>query len=277
MIFDLHVHTSASDGVNTPEQVVLKAVDSGLTGLAITDHDTVDGLETAQRFIESNRFNIEFIPGIELNTDSDEDDLHILGYYINYYDEHLINRLMEVQAQRRQRAEQIVNKLQAIGLDISFEQVKNMTKGDLIGRPHIARAIHQAGYALSAREAFQEYIARDMPGYVKRYKFTPGEAIELIKKAGGISVLAHPGLIKNSYKINEIIKLGIEGIEAYYPEHSSTQIQEFIGLAQNHNLLITGGSDFHGEGSPESRNHLGSAFINEVMFKQIREYYKYKK
>ncbi len=277
MLYDLHVHTTASDGVETPEQVIMKAVQIGLAGIAITDHDTVDGLEPALEFIRAKGINIDIIPGIELNTDFGDDELHILGYFINYHDEQLNRRLMEIRTQRYERAEKMVGKLQAIGLSISFEQVQKLARGDLIGRPHIARALQQSGYVLSEEEAFRKYIDRDKPGYVPRYKFLPIEAIELINQAGGISILAHPGLIKDSRRISEIICMGVEGLEIYYPEHSSDQIMEFTDLAKQQNLLITGGSDFHGRGSSESRNRLGFTGIDKDMMLQIREYYKKKR
>jgi hypothetical protein len=277
MLYDLHVHTTASDGVVTPEQVVAMAVEIGLAGLAITDHDTVDGLEPALQFMQEQGINIDFIPGIELNTDFGDDELHILGYFINYHDKQLLNSLMEIRAQRYQRAEKMIGKLQSIGLSINLQQVQKLAQGDFIGRPHIARALQQAGYVLSEEEAFHKYIERGKPGYVPRYKFLPSEAIELIKKAGGISVLAHPGLIKDSRKISQIISMGIEGLEIYYPEHSNVQIQEFITLAKQHDLLITGGSDFHGGERSESRNRLGSGGIDKDMMEQIIECFKKKK
>ncbi|PKM77762.1 MAG: phosphatase [Firmicutes bacterium HGW-Firmicutes-15] len=276
MLYDLHVHTTASDGVETPEQVITKAAQIGLAGIAITDHDTVDGLEPALQFIQAHGKNIDFIPGIELNTDFGDDEVHILGYFIDYHDEHLINRLMEIRTQRYQRAEKMIDKLKEIGLSISFENVKKLAQGDLIGRPHIARALQQAGYVLSEEEAFRKYIDRGKPGYIPRYKFLPAEAIELVKQAGGISILAHPGLIKDSGKIGKIISMGVEGLEIFYPEHNSDQIMEFTRLARQHCLLITGGSDFHGGGSSESRNRLGFAGINTDMMEKIRAYYAYK-
>jgi hypothetical protein len=272
MLYDLHVHTTASDGVHTPEQVIVKAGELGLAGLAITDHDTVDGLEPALQFIQEKGINIDLIPGIELNTDYGEDELHILGYFIDYHDAKLIDRLMEIRIQRYQRAEKMIEKLRAIGLEISFEQVQKFAQGDLIGRPHIARALKQSGYVVSEQEAFQRYIDRGMPGYVPRYKFLPAEAILLIKEAGGISVLAHPGLIKDTRKISDIISMGLEGLEIYYPEHSSHQKKEFKRLAERHHLLITGGSDFHGGENIGNRNRLGFTGINKDMMEQIRAY-----
>lgn len=274
MFYDLHVHTTASDGEETPQAVVLKAIEAGLAGFAITDHDTVDGLEPARKFIEENRHEIEFIPGIELNTDYGDDEVHILGYFIDANSEYLRHRLSEIRDQRYARAEKIIAKLQNMGINIDFEQVKLVALGKLIGRPHIARVLCSNGYADSQDEAFQLYIERGRPAYVPRYKFLPAEAIALIKQAGGIAILAHPGLIKDQAKIHECIKLGIEGIEIFYPEHSEEQKQNLIAIAKDNNFLITGGSDFHGASSSETRKRLGAAWVDENLINRIREYYR---
>jgi len=276
VFYDLHVHTSASDGEETPQTVILRAIETGLAGLAITDHDTVDGLEPARQFIEENLFEIDFIPGIELNTDYGEDEVHILGYFIDFNSEYLKLRLSEIRDQRYSRAEKMIAKLQNMGINIEFEQVKNVALGKLIGRPHIARVLCSNGYADSQEEAFQLYIERGKPAYVPRYKFLPAEAIALIKQAGGIAVLAHPGLIKDNAKIYECIRLGIDGIEIFYPEHTEEQKQHFIEIAKENGLLMTGGSDFHGAGSSETRRKLGSAGIDENLINRIREYYSEK-
>jgi predicted metal-dependent phosphoesterase TrpH len=276
MLYDLHVHTQASDGVESPEQIIINAMGAGLTGLAITDHDTIDGLEPAREYIEKNQLELDFIPGIELNTDFGKDEVHILGYFIDFHNEYLKRRLLEIRLQRYMRAEKIVDQLQLLGLHVSLEHVQRLAQGGLIGRPHIARALVQNSYVGSEDEAFHKYIDRGKPAYVPRYKFLPSEAIYLIQQAGGIAVLAHPGLIKDSEKINEIINMGIEGLEVYYPEHSPEQIFQFTRLAEKHNLLITGGSDFHGPGSSESRNMLGSTGIDEDMVDRIRNYYRIK-
>jgi predicted metal-dependent phosphoesterase TrpH len=228
MFYDLHVHTSASDGEDTPETVILRAIEAGLGGLAITDHDTVDGLEPAGQFIMENRLKIDLIPGIELNTDYGQDDLHILGYYVDYNNGHLRARLSEIRGERYARAEKMIGKLQGLGINIDFDQVKKIARGNLIGRPHIARALCSNGYANTPEEAFRRYIVRGQPAFVPRYKFSPAEAIALVKKAGGIAVLAHPGLIRDKAKIFESIKLGIEGLEIYYPKHSEEQQRYFL-------------------------------------------------
>ena len=277
MFYDLHVHTSASDGEDTPETVILRAVEAGLGGLAITDHDTVDGLEPAGQFIKENRLKIELIPGIELNTDYGDDDLHILGYFIDFKNGYLIDRLSEIRGQRYARAEKMITKLQSMGIKIDFEQVKNIARGNLIGRPHIARVLCRNGYAASPEEAFRRYIERGQPAYEPRYKFSPAEAIGLIKQVGGLAVLAHPGLIKDNNNIIESIKLGIEGLEIYYPEHTEEQQQQFIRIAKEYNLLITGGSDYHGLGSSGSRKKIGSAGVDENILNRIEGYYREKK
>jgi len=276
MLYDLHVHTTASDGLSSPEEVIAMAVKRGLAGLAITDHDTIDGIEPARKFIEDTGISIDFIPGIELNTDYGEAEVHILGYFIDYDDLKLIDRLNYIRQERYHRAEKMVAKLQALGCNIRLEQVQQLAQGDLIGRPHIARALCLKGYALSEPEAFGKYIARGRPGYVPRYKFSPYEAIGLIKQSGGIAILAHPGLIRDAVIINEIIGMGIEGIEVYYPEHGSEQEFAFKRLATEKNLLISGGSDYHGRGSGKKREQLGISGIDEDIMGRIRAYYERK-
>ncbi|MEA4924327.1 MAG: PHP domain-containing protein [Syntrophomonadaceae bacterium] len=277
MYYDLHIHTNASDGEDAPETVILKAVEAGLSGLAITDHDTLAGLEPARHFIEENRLEIDLIPGIELNTDYDSDDLHILGYFINCSNGCLQNRLDDIRAQRYARAEKIIALLQDMGINITLAQVQATAQGKLIGRPHIARVLCGNGYANSQEEAFQRYIERGRPAYVPRYKFSPLEAIELIKQSGGIAVLAHPGLIKDRSKIYDSIKYGIEGLEVFYPEHTEAQVLEFANLAGEYNLLITGGSDYHGANSGASRGRLGLARVDKNIINRMKQYYREKK
>jgi len=274
MLYDLHVHTTASDGTDTPEEVILRALEAGLGGVAITDHDTVNGLEFAVKFIEDRRIDIDFIPGIELNTDYKNDEVHILGYYIDFNNDYLNQRLLEIRNQRYGRAEKIVAKLRGMGISIDFDDVRLSARGNLIGRPHIARVMCQNGYTLSIEEAFEKYIDRGKPAYVPRYKFHPSEAISLIKQSGGLAVLAHPGLIKAYEIIIDVIKMGIDGLETYYPEHSREQIFELTKLAGDNKLLTTGGSDYHGLGSSESRSQLGSAGIDKGIMNRIREYYR---
>lgn len=271
-MYDLHVHTTASDGVLTPVEVIRRAVQCGLTGLAITDHDTLDGISPAQAFIQAEQIQLDFIPGIELNTDYGDDEVHILGYFITDPDSQMAERLAYIKRERWNRAKKIVAKLNQLGVNITMEQVKHCAGGKLIGRPHIARALCHLGWAASEEEAFDKYIDHGRPAYVRRYKFTPEEAIGLISKAGGISVLAHPGLIGEQAKIEQIIAMGIEGLEVYYPEHQPAQVEQLTALARNHDLLITGGSDFHGTGSV-TRDRMGASGINSQMMDAIHRYF----
>jgi predicted metal-dependent phosphoesterase TrpH len=277
LLYDLHVHTTASDGVDTPEEVILTALKTGLRGLAITDHDTVTGLRPAYQFIKDQKIEIDLIPGIELNTDYGDDEVHILGYFIDFQNKNLIQRLSEIRNQRYERAEKIIAKLQLMGFIITFDEVQKLAQGNLIGRPHIARALCNKGYACSIEDAFRKFIDRGMPAYVPRYKFHPREAINLIRQVGGISILAHPGLIKDFNKIYEVIDMGVEGLEIYYPEHSSDKIMELDNLAEQNHLLITGGSDYHGPGNSENRSKMGAAGADISIINRMREYYGEKK
>lgn len=267
--YDLHIHTTASDGILTPLEIIDMAVEIGLKGIAVSDHDTVAGLGQARQYLDTTSYSLDFIPAIELNTDAGEDEVHILGYFIDPENVALNQRLQEIHDSRYHRAEQMVSRLQELGVKITFEQVQALAQGELIARPHIARALKNNQYCTTIREAFDKYIGRGSPGYVPRYKFLPQEAMELIKNAGGISVLAHPGLIKNKHKVTEIIKSGIEGLEVFYPEHSPEQIDDLLELASHHRLLITGGSDYHGPGSSESRANMGSAGVSKDLVNQM--------
>ncbi len=274
-MYDLHIHTTASDGVLSPIEVICLAEKCGLTGMAITDHDTLEGLETARHYAAANEVRVDFIPGIELNTDYDDDEVHILGYYIEDKHGTLTARLGEIKLERYHRAERIISRLNHLGIQIDLADVTEMARDDLLGRPHIARAICGKGYASSEQEAFDLYIARGKPGYVPRYKFTPQEAIDLIKSVGGIAVLAHPGLINDHSKINHVIAWGIEGLEVFYPEHTSSQKNYLTLLARENGLLITGGSDFHGTG-PANRSKLGCCGITDRDARLFKEFYQHK-
>ncbi|CFX76504.1 PHP, C-terminal [Syntrophomonas zehnderi OL-4] len=272
MIYDLHVHSTASDGTCSPTEVVDEAIARGLAGIALTDHDTMEGLKTAAEYIKDNQFSLEFIPGIEMNTELNENEVHILGYYVDADHLKVKRRLTEIRSQRKERAQKMIAKLSDLGVKISYEEVHRLAGSDLIARPHIARAMIAAGYVSSVKEAFDYYLGKEKPAYVKRYKFVPSEAIELIKQMGGIAVLAHPGLIRDQNLIPSIISLGIEGLEVYYPEHTPEQLAGFLQLAEQYGLLVTGGSDFHGNNITESRSQLGAAGIDSKLMSKIKAY-----
>jgi hypothetical protein len=269
MLYDLHVHSTASDGLFTPRQIIDMALKIGLAGLALTDHDTVDGLESAIDYIREKEYEIDFIPGIEINTEVGRSEVHILGYFIDYRNTMLNERLKEIKRARSERAIKMIDKLRKMGLIISLAQVKKLTRGDLIGRPHIARALMEKAYVFSEKEAFEKYIGQGKPAYVPRYRFLPEEAIDLVKNAGGIPVLAHPGLISDQDLISGVIDMGIEGIEIYYPEHDQMQIKKYIELARKNHLVITGGSDFHGTDEGSGRSRLGITGITQDLMRKL--------
>ncbi|OGO79124.1 MAG: phosphatase [Clostridiales bacterium GWB2_37_7] len=241
---DLHIHTTASDGLLSPEEVVKWAVHKKLSAVAITDHDTVKGVQPAVDMSDS--YKIEVVPGIEFSSKHMDEEIHILGYFIDYQKNWLKEKLDEMYQSRYNRAIRMVEKLNAIGIEITLEQVKNIAESATIGRPHIARAMIEKGYIDNLKDAFRLYIGKGGPAYVERYRISCQEAIDMIKELGGVSVLAHPGLINNKNCIDEILDMGIEGIEVYHTKHDDETVRSSLKLAAQRKLLITGGSDCHG-------------------------------
>ena len=246
MIADLHMHTTASDGRFSPLQVIKQALEAGLSTIAITDHDTVDGLLQLAELDESTP-NLTIIPGIEFSTDLPEHEVHILGYFIDIYNKELRSQLDILVADRHHRTKQIIVKLNQLGYLITYERVLELAQSaTAIGRPHIAKALVEKNYCSSISEVFTTLLDKNGPAYVPHHKLTPKQVIELIKKTGGLPVLAHPGLVGNDNIVTQVIKEGIVGLEVYHPKHDEMQIEKYQCMARQHNLLITGGSDFHG-------------------------------
>ncbi len=250
---DLHAHTTASDGSLTPEELVQLAKQQGVATLAVTDHDTVAGLPRA--IAEGVQAGVEVISGIEISCLYGKTELHILGYFINPDDPHLAPALITYQASREKRNPLIVKRLQDLGCPLAYAEVKAAAGTATVGRPHIAQALVRRGYVRSVSEAFDRYLADNAPAYVPRLLPTPAEAIGLIRKIGGIPVLAHPvytsRLNEPFEQVCETLKaLGLLGIEALYSSHSRQQTDRYRDIAKNHGLLVTGGSDFHGESKP---------------------------
>lgn len=246
MKIDLHIHTTFSDGKLTPAEVVRKSRALGLKAIAITDHDTVDGIPWA--IDEAKKYkDIEVVPGIEINTYYDGQEIHILGYYIDYDTTELKNILLNLLQKRLARAVRIAEKLKKLGIDISFDEINEKATGPSLGRPHIAQILIEKGYAESMEEAFEKFLNPGRPAFVPRYKLTPFNAIDIIKKSKGIPVLAHPGLLYKTQIIKELVDYGIMGIEVYHKDHTSAQVKSLIDFATRKKLLMTGGSDSHGE------------------------------
>ncbi|HHW02782.1 MAG TPA: PHP domain-containing protein [Thermoanaerobacterales bacterium] len=246
MKVDLHIHTTFSDGRLTPAEVVKISHEMGLRAIAITDHDTVEGIPYAIE--ESRKYkNIEVIPGIEINTYYSDQEVHILGYFIEYNNVELKKKLSDLLQKRIERTRKITEKLIQLGINITFEEIKSRAQGPSIGRPHVARALIDKGYANSIEDAFDKFLNPGRPAYVPRYKITPFDAVDIIKLSNGIPVLAHPGLLGKKQIINELIDYGIMGIEVYHKDHNMEQVKYYMNIASEKKLLMTGGSDSHGE------------------------------
>lgn len=243
---DLHIHSTASDGRYSPQEIVRKATGLGLEVIALADHDSVDGIAPALE--EARKLNrLQFIPAVEVSTDVPSGEVHILGYFIDYTSEELAAALERFRYSREGRAQGMVAKLAELGIQISWERVREIAGDGTIGRPHIAQAMLEKGHIGSIKEAFDRYIARDGPAYVERDKMTPEEAVRLILRNRGLPVMAHPFTAPEpEAMIVELKATGMVGIEAYYNNYMNEEIGNLIALAKNHGLIITGGSDYHG-------------------------------
>jgi len=243
---DLHIHSTASDGKFTPEEIIGKAAALGLKYIALADHDSVDGIVPAVKAARAFP-QLTFIPGVEVSTDVPEGEIHILGYFIDYSSKNLADTLKRFRTSREGRARGMVEKLAELGIDIDWGRVQEIAGEGAIGRPHIAQAMLEKGYIESFKEAFDKYIGREGPAYVEREKMTPEEAVALVVRSGGIPVLAHPFTVKGPEQWLSALKAaGLVGIEAYYKDNTPENTRDTLALAKKYGLIVTGGSDFHG-------------------------------
>lgn len=245
---DLHLHTRASDGSLTPARLVALARERGVETISVTDHDSTEGVDDALAGAQGSALQV--IPGVELNTDAATGELHVLGYYLDHHHAGLQARLARLRAGRLGRGEGMVQRLRRLGLDVSWERVQEIAgvgEGGAVGRPHIARALVEKGYVGSVREAFDRYIGNDGPGYVPREKLEPAEAVQIIRDAGGVPVLAHPADIPDfDTLVPDLVAAGLEGLECYYGLYAREVVARLVGQARAYGLVPTGGSDFHG-------------------------------
>ncbi|NLY54132.1 MAG: PHP domain-containing protein [Firmicutes bacterium] len=240
---DLHTHSSYSDGCLRPDQLVEYAYYSGLSILALTDHDTVQGVpEAIQRGIE---LGVEVWPGIEISCTTSEGECHILGLQVDHNYDPLLQELARWQARREERAAQMVSRLAQLGFAIDLEQVQYIAGNGVIGRPHIAHALVERGYAADVADAFRRLIGRGCPSYVPRTEISPEHAIALIRSAGGIAVWAHPGADFSPTRLKQLQAAGLMGVEVWHPDHTPEQMLWIADQAARAGLLVTGGSDFH--------------------------------
>lgn len=246
MIVDMHTHTLYSDGLYSPMKLIDLAIEKGLSGIAITDHDTVDALDEAYRYAKA-KDDFILIPGIEFGCEYEGKEVHLLGYFIDYNHNELKVITNKLKKSRVERGDKMVKKLVNLGFDLDIEDVRKFSRDDYIGRPHIARALIEKNYVKNIDEAFEKYLKRGAPAYVERFQLSIVESIQLIQKINGISILAHPGLISDRRIIEYVISLGIDGIECFHSKHSDEDTIELLKIAKSNNLLITGGSDYHGD------------------------------
>ncbi|MBI1977779.1 MAG: PHP domain-containing protein [Candidatus Omnitrophica bacterium] len=254
---DLHMHTLCSDGTLTPTELVQLAKKTGLACIALTDHDTLSGIEEAQA--EGNRIGVEVIAGVEISVKFDPGTMHILGYFIDRNSKKLQGGLEEIQEARRKRNPMIVEKLRALGMNLSLEEVERESGGDQVGRPHFARVLAQKGYVKNFEEAFDKYLTKGAPAYVDKRKLSSREAIEMIEEAGGIASLAHPKQLALDSNpklfegtIERLREEGLKGLEVYSSCQSRGEAARYRKTAERLGLFVTGGSDFHGDNRPQT-------------------------
>jgi len=262
---DLHLHTTHSDGSCTPTEVVNMAHQAGVTALAITDHDIVTGV--AEAMAAGQQCGIEIIPGVEISSLAGNSELHILGYFLEWQDSDLLARLKTLREGRHRRNPLIIERLQALGIDITYDEVRALAGTDSIGRPHIARVLMDKHVVASAKEAFDRFLAEGKPAYVPRELPSPAEAISWIKAAHGLAVLAHPTWVKVAEQslidlVRQLKADGLDGVEVYYSTHAVGQTREYLSLAQQLGLLVTGGSDFHGVTKPDIEVGIGKGTLH---------------
>jgi predicted metal-dependent phosphoesterase TrpH len=251
---DLHLHTTHSDGSLPPSEVLKLAGQAGVAALAITDHDIMSGLPEA--VAAGQELGIEVIPGVEVSSFDGRSELHILGYFLDWQDPILNVRLAALRASRHRRNPLIIDRLRAAGLDVTYEEVRGLAGTESVGRPHIAQLLMRKHYVSSAKEAFDRYLAEGRPAYVARELPTPAEAIGWIREAKGIAVLAHPTWVKDNGDglrscVARLKESGLDGVEVHYSTHSKSQTASYLETAQRLDLLVTGGSDFHGITKPD--------------------------
>jgi len=257
---DLHVHSTASDGRLSPAEVIREAAERGLAYIALADHDSVDGIAAAKAAAQSFP-NLTVIPGIEISTDIPQGEVHILGYFIDYTDPQLLAQLVDFKNSRLRRAEQMVAKLEGLGVHIDWQRVLEIAGTSTIGRPHIAQAMMEKDHVLSFKDVFDEYLGHGKPAYVEREKMLPAEAAAIIVKARGLPVLAHPLTAEDPEGLILGLKpAGLVGLEAYYDGYTAEEVKRLVGLARRHNLVATGGSDYHGI-EPDRETAIGGANV----------------
>ena len=268
---DLHAHTTASDGTLSPRELVSAAARRGVRVLAVTDHDSTDGLRDA--FDEAAKHPpLTIVPGLEINCDAPGAagaEVHVLGYYVDHEAGWFQDFLREQRVERAARVHRIAARLAELGMPIDPAEVFAIVKEGSAGRPHVAQVMVQRGYVRSVREAFDRYLHANGPANVPRKRLTPVEAVRIIRRAHGVPVFAHPGLADRDALIPELVEAGLMGIEAIYAEHSAAQTAHYKDVCRAHGLVATGGSDYHGERSGRT-NPLGHPPVPMSVWEELK-------
>lgn len=276
-VIDLHCHTTASDGRLAPAALVHLAAEVGLRTIGIADHDTTAGLDEAMA--TGTACGVEVVPAVELSCDVPEGELHMLGYYPDYHDPSFQAELQRLREGRVGRAEAMVRRLAELGYPVSFQRIQELAGDGAIGRPHVAQALIESGHVATKAEAFDRLIGRQGPAYVERAKLLPTDACRLIRRVGGLPVFAHPFIVRPNGQpfeplpveesLPELVAAGLAGLEAYYPRYTQALTSRVLKLARQYQLLVTGGSDFHGDGN--AGGSLGSVYVPPKCLAALQE------
>lgn len=263
---DLHVHTHYSDSTFSPEEVVACAKDKGLAAIAICDHDSIDGIDPCKEI--GKELDVEIIPSVELTVEKEEAEIHLLGYFIDYELGWLRKKLKSTQDYRVDRVHKMVEKLRKEGINIDASDVFKLAGKGSVGRLHVAQALIKSGEIKTYREVFDKYIGFLKPCYVSNVRFTPKEAIDMVLKAGGVPVVAHPYTMGKHDYIPELVQCGLRGIEVYHTDHRASIVKRYEEIAKEYGLLMTGGSDCHGMG--KGRIMLGGVRVPYTLVEKLK-------
>ncbi|GKU24725.1 PHP domain-containing protein [Clostridium folliculivorans] len=269
---DLHIHSNYSDGVLSPSEIIHIAEQKNINTISITDHDSI----CSQFVLKGCETSVNIISGVEISTICNDSELHILGYFIDINNTELNDAMNKLKAIRLDRIRQIISKLNDLSVDISMQDIECCCR-DTAGRSHIAKILVEKGYVDNYKAAFNNYLIKGRPAYVERYKFNYTETISLIRKAGGIPILAHPGKIYRNIDVEKVIKrlkdYGLCGVEVFHPSHSGMQVNKFFNLCKKYKLLVSGGSDCHGVCSNDGSNLIGQYGIDKEYLDKIVRFY----
>lgn len=267
MRIDLHMHSTFSDGMDTPTKLVEIAKQRSLAAISLTDHDCLDGVGEATEAGE--RVGVEVLPGVELSSEFKGRDLHILGYGVDPEHEEFEGMLKTFRDTRHKRGIKIVEKLNALGVSIEPAEVLAKAEGAALGRPHVAAVLVERGFVSNTNEAFNRYLAEGQAAYIPKYKISPSDAIDYVHRAGGLAFMAHPGIFLESMEeMLELVAQGFDGVEVYHPQHNATRIRDLEAMAEERGLLVSGGSDYHGF---PGRDVLGGQDISYALVERIKE------